>query len=148
MIRANLNTSYTFFVFPQTDVFILCFAVNEINSYENVYLKWSPELKKFCPRSKVVLAGIGMRWWCFNGDKIIVDISATKIDLRDGPIETINQIDGERLAKIIHADKYIENSSKNKYQIDATIALALQVAIESRNLNKKSNKKAKQCQLL
>lgn len=31
--------------YPQTDVFIICFSVNEPNSFENIYDKWFPEIK-------------------------------------------------------------------------------------------------------
>ncbi|CDO93653.1 unnamed protein product [Kluyveromyces dobzhanskii CBS 2104] len=31
--------------YPQTDIFLICFSVNEPNSFENVHDKWFPEIK-------------------------------------------------------------------------------------------------------
>lgn len=51
-----LNMTYFFNVF-QVDSFILTYAVNERDSYENVFTKWAPELRRFAPKAKIILAG-------------------------------------------------------------------------------------------
>merc|ERR1712018_149641 len=50
--------------YPQTDVFIICFSVDNPASFNNVLEKWHPEVMHYCPDVPIILAG-------------------TKIDLRD-----------------------------------------------------------------
>ena len=42
---------------PQTDVFLLCYAVNSANSFSNISVKWLPELKEHCPSATIILVG-------------------------------------------------------------------------------------------
>ncbi len=44
-------------MYPDTDVFVVCFAVDNAESFESVELKWMPELRKHCPERPVVLVG-------------------------------------------------------------------------------------------
>ena len=44
--------------YPQTDVFLICFAVNSVTSFQNVREKWSPEVKHYCPNTPVLLMGM------------------------------------------------------------------------------------------
>ena len=46
--------------YPQTDIFIVCFAVNAwlSHSLENVSFKWLPEVKAHCPRACLFLIGL------------------------------------------------------------------------------------------
>lgn len=45
------------FLLFQTDVFIICFAVNNRASFNNVKYKWYPEVKHYRPHAKLVLVG-------------------------------------------------------------------------------------------
>ena len=36
--------------YPDTDVILLCFAINNKDSLENVCEKWKPEVGHFCPK--------------------------------------------------------------------------------------------------
>jgi len=44
--------------YPDTDVILLCFAINSRDSLENVSDKWKPEVDHFCPKVPVVLVGL------------------------------------------------------------------------------------------
>lgn len=44
--------------YPQTDVFLICFAVNSPTSFQNVREKWSPEVKHHCPDTPLLLLGM------------------------------------------------------------------------------------------
>jgi len=50
--------------YPNTDVFIICYSIVSRQQFENVKLKWVPEVKMLCPNARIVLC-------------------ATKTDLRD-----------------------------------------------------------------
>lgn len=44
--------------YPQTDVFLVGFAVNSPTSFENVRSKWVPELQHHCPGTPFLLVGM------------------------------------------------------------------------------------------
>jgi small GTP-binding protein len=96
--------------YKETDVFVLCYSVDDVNSWDNVKEKWAPELKRCCPRAKLILAG-------------------TKSDLVSKRV--VSEKDGTRLAKQIKADGFIENSAKLGKNIDETICLAITVYMNS-----------------
>ncbi|XP_016334052.1 rho-related GTP-binding protein RhoG-like, partial [Sinocyclocheilus anshuiensis] len=43
--------------YPQTNVFIICFCIASPSSYENVKLKWYPEVSEHCPNVPILLVG-------------------------------------------------------------------------------------------
>ncbi|KAJ7743317.1 P-loop containing nucleoside triphosphate hydrolase protein [Mycena metata] len=85
--------------YPQTDVFLVCFKVTRVASFENVRRKWVPEIQHYCPDVPFLVVG-------------------TQIDLRQDP-EVLNQQDqppvtteqGARLAHQLGAAKYVECSA-------------------------------------
>uniref|UniRef100_A0A673M0I9 Rho-related GTP-binding protein RhoG n=1 Tax=Sinocyclocheilus rhinocerous TaxID=307959 RepID=A0A673M0I9_9TELE len=88
--------------YPQTNVFIICFCIASPSSYENVKLKWYPEVSEHCPNVPILLVG-------------------TKKDLRDDPevlkklkeknLSVVSQQQGVALARQIQASKYMECSA-------------------------------------
>ncbi|XP_056612279.1 ras homolog family member Ga [Triplophysa dalaica] len=88
--------------YPQTNVFVICFCITSPASYENVKLKWYPEVSQHCPNVPILLVG-------------------TKKDLREDPEvlkklkennqSPITQQQGGALARQIQASKYIECSA-------------------------------------
>lgn len=44
-------------IYPQTDVFLICFSIDAPSSYENVTEKWIPEIKNYVPGAPFVLVG-------------------------------------------------------------------------------------------
>ncbi|KAL5497563.1 hypothetical protein EMCRGX_G014056 [Ephydatia muelleri] len=44
--------------YPETDVFLIAFSVDRKVSYENVRLKWLPEIKHHCPNTPWLLLGL------------------------------------------------------------------------------------------
>jgi small GTP-binding protein len=44
--------------YPQTDVFLVCFAVDSRASLENIASLWIPELRKAAPGTPIVVAGL------------------------------------------------------------------------------------------
>ena len=88
-----------------TEVFVICFSITSPNSFEQVKLKWYPEIKDHCPNVPILLIG-------------------TKIDLREDTT-TISQLmekglavisyqQGSILANEIGAIKYLECSALNQ----------------------------------
>ena len=44
--------------YSNTDVFLVCFALDNAGSFENVCRKWIPEIKSMCKRAKLILVGL------------------------------------------------------------------------------------------
>lgn len=61
--------------YPQTDIFLICFSVNEPNSFENVYDKWFPEIKHNTNFENLSLY--------HQSGKLPILLVGTKSDLRD-----------------------------------------------------------------
>jgi len=85
--------------YPGTDVFIICFSLTSMESYENVKSKWHPEVVQYNPKTPFILIG-------------------TKLDLRDNPemaksasMVPVTTEQGEKLAKEISASKFLECSA-------------------------------------
>jgi len=92
--------------YANANVFLICFAVVNPISYDNINHKWHPEVIHFCPDTPLVLVG-------------------TKVDLRkdDGWVEKnlkannlapISTAQGQELAKKIKAFKYLECSARTE----------------------------------
>lgn len=104
--------------YPNTDVLLLCFAVDNRDSYENIFQKWVPEVRHFCPKAPLLLVG-------------------TKADLRAGSVDAqkkgakmvIPCSDGSKLAKSIDAVGYVECSAKTREGIQEVFETAARAAI-------------------
>lgn len=67
-------------------------------------------------------------------------LSGTKCDLRNHSPRHVKTEEGERLAKDIGANGFIENSSKQLRNIDATFQMAILAAISNTRFIKKKRK--------
>lgn len=104
--------------YPQTNVFVICFCITSPPSYENIKLKWYPEVSQHCPNVPILLVG-------------------TKKDLRDDPevltklkeknMSPITQQQGTALARQIQASKYIECSALNQDGVSEVFTEAVRI---------------------
>jgi len=88
--------------YPQTDVFLMCFSIISPSSFENIKIRWYPELQHHCQGTPVLLVG-------------------TKLDLREDPnineglksqgLAPITKEQGESLSKEIGSSSYVECSA-------------------------------------
>jgi Ras-related C3 botulinum toxin substrate 1 len=83
--------------YPQTDVFLICFALDSTTSYENVRNKWLPEIQHHAPGVPFILVG-------------------TKLDLRTDASsgKFISKMQGETLKEELKAFKYLECSARTQ----------------------------------
>ena len=107
-----------------SDVILMCFSFDSPASLKNIFEKWKPELRKFCPKVPIILVG----------NKIDLCKDSRIIDM----LEKLNQQpvkseEGESMAKKINAFAYLESSAKNKEgvkEVFETIArIVLQVSV-------------------
>lgn len=112
--------------YPHTDVFILCFSLVYPPSFENIYLKWYPEVSHYCSKVPIILVG-------------------TKLDAREEIYRNNLQYqknyvaieEGLTLAKDINAYNYIECSALTQKGLTNVFDEALRVASNISNKNKK-----------
>ena len=82
--------------YPNTDIFLVCFSVDNPASLHNIELKWIHELKIHCKKAKIILVGL-------------------KQDLRLNPMKKcIPKKSIKKVAKKIHASSYLECSAKTQ----------------------------------
>ncbi|CAO3598277.1 small GTPase-binding protein [Absidia repens] len=105
--------------YPETDVILICFAIDQPTSFANVQDRWLPEVTHFCENVPKLLVG-------------------TKSDLRDdkGRIsqltamghQLISSEEGERLGREIGA-RYYECSAKENQNVNEVITAATRSAM-------------------
>ncbi|CAF0779490.1 unnamed protein product [Rotaria sordida] len=79
-----------------TDVIIICFAIDNPDSFKNLSEKWIPECNHFCPRTPIILVG-------------------NKKDLRNDKSKAeqlVHSKEGYKMARQIGSGVYIECSAK------------------------------------
>ena len=106
--------------YPGTSIFLVCFSVDNPSSYENIKIKWFPEIKHHSPSSPLILV-------------------ATKADLRSdvgfvnqlakSNIHPVSQEQGEDLKKHIKAVKFVECSAKTNQGIKQVFDDAIRIAL-------------------
>merc|ERR1711892_352427 len=106
--------------YPQTDVFLICFSLVHPDSFENVRLKWGPEVRHYCPIEPIILVG-------------------NKSDLRDDPkvvedlkrkhLSPVTHTQGSVLAKQIGAVGYVECSAKTQKGLKTVFDEAIRAVI-------------------
>nr|XP_022908629.1 cell division control protein 42 homolog [Onthophagus taurus] len=90
--------------YTETDVFVVCFAVDNLASLKNVENKWLPEIRHHKPQAKIIL-------------------TCTKIDLRTD--DNIQTADGFAVCKRNKLDDYVECSSKLMRNVNQVFAIAI-----------------------
>ncbi|KAJ7715307.1 P-loop containing nucleoside triphosphate hydrolase protein [Mycena maculata] len=89
--------------YPETDVFLICFAVDNRNSLENVRQKWIPEVNHFCPDVPVLLVA------CKTD--LHEDVRVFNV-LQRRNRRTVTREEGMEVARGVGAHYYVECSAK------------------------------------
>ncbi|KAI5951441.1 RAC1 [Candida jiufengensis] len=115
--------------YPQTEIFLCCFSVISPDSFDDIKLKWIPEIMHHCPKDILIL------------------LIGTKIDLRDDyhvldeltskNIKPIKYEQGVKLAKDIGAIKYMECSAATQNGVKEIFDYAIRAVLDPPNLNNK-----------
>ncbi|KAJ8979539.1 hypothetical protein NQ317_017687 [Molorchus minor] len=96
--------------YTHTSCFLVCFSVDKnLASYDNVAMKWVPEVRHYNPRTPIVLV-------------------ATKTDLRDDPsILCYTPEEGKKLRRKVRAQSYMECSALRSEGLDAVFIEAIRI---------------------
>ena len=119
--------------YPQTDVFLLCFAINIPSSYENIKNKWFPEIQQNTPDVPCVLVGLNLD--LRNDPK-------TVSELQEKGMTPISKEQGELLCSEIQGYKYLECSATTQEGLKQVFDEAISSVLRSQN---KPNAQKSEC---
>ncbi|XP_034090071.1 rho-related GTP-binding protein RhoF [Gymnodraco acuticeps] len=124
--------------YQEANLILVCFDVTNPTSYENVLIKWHPEVKHFCRDTPVILIGC-------------------KTDLRKDKecsrkLKAMNQVpvtytEGEETRQQMNAELYLECSAKHQENVEDIFREATKRTLAF-NRKQKNNKRRKNCVVL
>ena len=97
-----------------TDVFVVCFSVEDPDSFENVKSKWVSEIREYRPNTPFILVGTQ------------TDLRGSVVDLTD---ECITSAQGRKAAKRLKAVDYLECSALEGTGLETVFRTALMAVI-------------------
>lgn len=102
--------------YPGTDVFLLCFSVDNLHSFENIASKWQPEIAHHCPKAPYILVG-------------------TKTDLRqnEDSSQFVSKAMGRKMASKIKAARYVECSAKSHENVKEAFEEAVRAVLNPKS---------------
>ncbi len=114
-------------VYPNTDVFLLCFSVVSPSSFANVREKWIPELKKSREKGsvKVPIILVGTQSDLRN------DVN-TKIELARFKESPVPEADARKLASSLGCECYIETSALTQHNLKEVFDEAIVAGLKGR----------------
>ncbi|CAM0136815.1 unnamed protein product [Umbelopsis sp. WA50703] len=115
--------------YPETDVILMCFAIDQPTSFSNIQDRWLPEVTHFCENIPKLL--VGMKIDLRNNSNRVAQLNAVGHNL-------ISYEEGEALGREIGA-KYFECSAMENTNVSETIQAATRAAMTGnmRRLQKK-----------
>lgn len=118
--------------YPQSDIFLVCFAINSPTSYENIKNKWIPEIQLHAPGVPFII--VGTKLDLRNDPKTIAELEAKK----QAPLSKAH---GDVLCQELKAYKYIECSALTqeglKQVFDSAIRCVLTSQVSTTDKKKK-----------
>ncbi|XP_041459619.1 rho-related GTP-binding protein RhoA-B-like isoform X1 [Lytechinus variegatus] len=114
--------------YPDTDVILMCFAIDNPDSLENIPEKWTPEVRHFCPNVPIILVG---------NKKDLRNDDHTKLELQRTKQTPVSYDEGHQMAVKSGAAKYMECSAKTNDGVREVFETATRQALQSR---KKKNR--------
>ncbi|KAJ1726285.1 GTP-binding protein Rho1 [Coemansia biformis] len=89
--------------YPDSHVILICFAIDSVDSLENVHEKWISEVMHFCRGLPIIL--IGCKSDLRDDQQFLAEANANGIRI-------VQRNEGEDMASKINAYKYLECSAK------------------------------------
>lgn len=114
--------------YPDTNVILMCFAIDNPDSLENIPEKWQPEVRHFCPGLPVILVG------CKVDLREDAEIIKELAKLKQTPVE---EDQGRSMATRIEAKDYIECSARQKRNVTEVFETATMAALNTKVKKKK-----------
>ncbi|XP_030828498.1 rho-related GTP-binding protein RhoA-A-like [Strongylocentrotus purpuratus] len=128
--------------YPDTDVILMCFDIYRPGTLVNIWEKWTPEVKHFCPNVPIILVG---------NKKDLRNDDNTKMELQQTKQTPVTYDEGHQMAVKINAAKYMECSAKTNDGVREVFETATRAALQSiesiESIESKKRKKKLSCKI-
>ncbi|XP_051971831.1 rho-related GTP-binding protein RhoF [Xyrauchen texanus] len=125
--------------YQDVNLVIICYDVTNPTSFENVTIKWFPEVRHFCKDAPIVLIG------CKTD--LRKDKERTR-KLKALDLAPITYLQGEETQKQMNAEIYLECSAKYRENVEDIFRETTKRALAARSKAKHALKKKKRCAIL
>ena len=109
--------------YPDTDVILMCFSVDNPDSLENIPEKWTPEVRHFCPNVPIIL--VGNKKDLRNDENVKKELSKIK----QTPVKSE---EGSLMCERIKGYAYLECSAKTREGVRDVFETAVKAALKSK----------------
>ncbi|KAH7693155.1 rho-related GTP-binding protein RhoC-like protein, partial [Aphelenchoides avenae] len=118
--------------YPDADVFIVCYSVDQPDSLKHITEKWVPEIKHFCPQTPILVVGNKKD---IRDEHRRASIAAGTSDggSADSLAQPVAQKEAEECARRVSNFQLIECSAKTRENVRAVFDTAIRAAIAYRN---------------
>ena len=121
--------------YPDTDVILMCFGIDNPDSFENLTEKWVPEINHFCPNVPVILVG---------NKKDLRNNAETHEQLSRRKLKPVSPEEGQIMADRIKAFTYLECSARTREGVRDIFETAARAALQ----RKRNRLRKPSCRLL
>jgi Ras family protein U len=115
-------------VYPNTDVFLLCFSVVSPSSFMNIREKWIAEIRKGQKRVPVILVG--------TQSDLRNDVN-TRLELAKYKEVPVSENEAKKMAKELGCDHYIETSALTQHNLKEVFDEAIMISLKGRKIREK-----------
>jgi len=123
-------------VYPDTDVFLICFSVVSPSSFLNIREKWIPEIKKSREKGKkkasknvpIILVG--------TQSDLRNDVN-TRVELAKYKEQPVTEIEAKKLAKDLGCVNFIETSALTQHNLKEVFDEAIMISLQGRQIREK-----------
>ncbi|XP_070690345.1 rho-related GTP-binding protein RhoF-like [Pempheris klunzingeri] len=125
--------------YHNVNVVLICYDVMCPSSFDNVFIKWYPEVQHFCDEVPIILVG------CKG------DLREDKVRLRklwSSGQNAVTYIQGEEARRKLRAVLYLECSAKYRENVDDLFREATKQALMATRRPEKASERGSQCALL
>jgi len=129
-------------VYPNSDVFLLCFSVVMPSTFQNVKEKWIPEIRAQSRKTPIVLIGT---------QSDLRHDAKTLVSLRNSKEVPVSEAEARKAAASLGCETYIESSSLTQKNLKEVFDSAIVEGLGHRHmkeLKSAKNKKKKKCSIL
>ncbi|CAG5123966.1 unnamed protein product [Candidula unifasciata] len=125
--------------YPETSIFLVCFSVVMPESLKHVESKWVPEILHSVPHAPFILVGTQCD---------LRDDETTKLKLQKRRQRALSTEEGQRMAKKLGADCYVECSALSRQGLKDVFDEALLSVLEPRHTEPEKKRKKHHCLIL
>ena len=125
--------------YPDTDVILMCFSVDNPDSLENIPETWTPEVRKFCPNVPIILVG---------NKKDLRNDDNTKRELANMKREPVTSEEGSVMCEKINGYVYLECSAKTMEGVRDVFEMAARAPLTNKPAKPRSWQRLNKCSIL